>query len=164
MLKTKSILIRYLEVEIFQAEGLKLQSSKKSVLRCKIARDSVHVVRIVDPLSPNPSPCLPNSVSQKSSLSSSPSSPPYKYLTRGPRRAHLPSPVCGWALINQTLDQAKDNLIPMIIQWAREYGEIFRTTSGSTMFIWINSQYHASRTVSEYLLSHGFGFLLFIPF
>ena len=47
MLKTKSILIRYLEVEIFQAEGLKLQSSKKSVLRCKIARDSVHVVRIV---------------------------------------------------------------------------------------------------------------------
>ena len=47
MLKTKSILIRYLEVEIFQAEGLKLQSSKKSVLRCKIASDSVHVVRIV---------------------------------------------------------------------------------------------------------------------
>lgn len=64
----------------------------------------------------------------------------YKYFTRDPRRAHLPPHVRGLPLINQTLAQLKDNPIPMLINWAREYGEIFRTTSGTTMFIWINSR------------------------
>jgi len=64
----------------------------------------------------------------------------YKFFTRDPRRAHLPPHVRGLPIINQTLAQLKDNPIPMIIGWARAHGEIFRTTSGTTMFIWINSR------------------------
>src|SRR5271156_662371 len=64
----------------------------------------------------------------------------YKYFTRDPRLAHLPPHVRGWPIINQTLDQMKDNPTDLIISWAKKYGEIFRTTSGTTTFIWINSR------------------------
>jgi len=64
----------------------------------------------------------------------------YRYWTRDPRRAHLPPHVRGWPLINQTLDQVKDNPIPLVLKWGREYGELCRTTSGTTMFIWVNSR------------------------
>ena len=64
----------------------------------------------------------------------------YRYWTRDPRLAHLPPHVRGWPIINQTLDQVKDNPIPMIQKWAKDYGEIMRTTSGTTTFIWINSK------------------------
>ena len=64
----------------------------------------------------------------------------WKYWTRDPRRAHLPPHVPGWPLINQTLLQAQDNPIPYVQQWARDYGEIFCTTSGSTLFVWISGR------------------------
>jgi cytochrome P450 len=64
----------------------------------------------------------------------------YKWWTRDPRLAHLPPHVRGWPIINQTLLQTKDKPMEMIIGWAKEYGEIFRTTSGTTTFIWINSR------------------------
>lgn len=64
----------------------------------------------------------------------------YKYWTRDPRRAHLPPHVRGWPLINQTLIQAQDNPIPYVQKWAHQYGEIFCTTSGSTLFVWISGR------------------------
>jgi len=69
----------------------------------------------------------------------------YRYWTRDPRRAHLPPHVRGWPIINQTLDQMQDDVIPLVQNWAKEYGEIFRTTSGTTTFIWLNSR----RSVKE---------------
>jgi hypothetical protein len=64
----------------------------------------------------------------------------YKYWTRDRRLAHLPPHVRGWPLINQTLVQAQDNPIPSVQGWAKQYGEIFCTTSGSTLFVWISGR------------------------
>ena len=64
----------------------------------------------------------------------------YKYWTRDRRLAHLPPHVRGWPLINQTLVQAQDNPIPHVQGWAKLYGEIFCTTSGSTLFVWISGR------------------------
>ena len=64
----------------------------------------------------------------------------YKYFTRDPRHKHLPPHVRGWPIINQTFEQMQDNVIPLVQGWAKEYGEIFRTTSGTTTFIWLNSR------------------------
>lgn len=64
----------------------------------------------------------------------------YRYWTRDPRRACLPPHVRGWPIINQTLDQMQDDVIPLVQGWAKQYGEIFRTTSGTTTFIWLNSR------------------------
>ena len=64
----------------------------------------------------------------------------YKYATRDPRLAHLPPHVRGWPIINQTLDHLEEDPTGKIIQWARDYGEIFRTTAATTTFIWINSR------------------------
>ena len=64
----------------------------------------------------------------------------YKYTTRDPRLSHLPPHVRGWPLINQTLDHLEEDPTGKIIQWARDYGEIFRTTAATTTFIWINSR------------------------
>ena len=64
----------------------------------------------------------------------------YKLATRDPRRKHLPPHVRGWPLINQTLIQSGDNPTPYVLKWASEYGEIFRTTSVTQQFIWINSR------------------------
>jgi hypothetical protein len=64
----------------------------------------------------------------------------YKYWTRDPRLAHLPPHVRGWPIINQTLAHLKEDPTGQVIGWAREYGELFRTTSATTTFIWINSR------------------------
>jgi cytochrome P450 len=64
----------------------------------------------------------------------------YKRWTRDPRLAYLPPHVRGWPIINQTLDHVKDNPIPDVIKWAEQYGEVFCTTSGTTLFIWVNSR------------------------
>lgn len=34
----------------------------------------------------------------------------------------------------------KDDPTEMLKQWARDYGEVFRTRSGVTDFIWLNSR------------------------
>jgi len=62
------------------------------------------------------------------------------YWKRDPRRAHLPPHVTGWPLINQTLVQAQDNPIPYVQKWAKRYGELFCTTSGSTLFVWVSGR------------------------
>jgi Cytochrome P450 len=64
----------------------------------------------------------------------------YKYWTRDPRLSQLPPHVRGWPIINQTLAQMQDDVIPLVQGWAKEYGEVFRTTSGTTTFIWLNSR------------------------
>jgi Cytochrome P450 len=64
----------------------------------------------------------------------------YLAYKRDPRRAHLPPHVRGWPLLNQTLQQAQDNPAPAVQQWARDYGEIFCTTSGTTLFLWISGR------------------------
>lgn len=56
-----------------------------------------------------------------------------------PRRKSLPPHVRGWPIINQTFLQVKDDPTDILRGWAREYGEIFMTTSGTTTFIWLNS-------------------------
>jgi hypothetical protein len=59
---------------------------------------------------------------------------------RDPRLASLPPHVSGWPLINQTWVLQQDDPTGLLIRWAQEYGELFRTTSGTTDFIWINSR------------------------
>src|SRR5271156_400323 len=60
-------------------------------------------------------------------------------VTRDSRRKSLPPRVRGWPIINQTFLQVKDDPTGLLRQWAREYGEIFMTKSGTTTFIWLNS-------------------------
>jgi hypothetical protein len=48
----------------------------------------------------------------------------YKYWTRDPRRAHLPPHVRGLPIINQTLAQMQDDVIPLVQDWAKQYGEV----------------------------------------
>ena len=66
----------------------------------------------------------------------------YAYFTYDKRRKYLPPHVKGWPLINQTFIQLEDNPVPHLQQWpgTKEYGEIFRTTSAATTFIWLNSR------------------------
>ena len=61
------------------------------------------------------------------------------YATRDPRRKSLPPQVRGWPIINQTFLQLKDDPTGLLRSWAREYGELFMTKSGTTTFIWLNS-------------------------
>jgi len=61
------------------------------------------------------------------------------YFTRDPRRKNLPPQVRGWPIINQTFLQLKDDPTVLLRDWAREYGELFMTKSGTTTFIWLNS-------------------------
>jgi len=64
----------------------------------------------------------------------------YKYATRNSQRAHLPPHVRGWPLINQTFVHLQEDPTDQVMAWAKEYGELFRTTSATTTFIWINSR------------------------
>lgn len=59
---------------------------------------------------------------------------------RDPRRKQLPPRVKAWPIINHTFMQVKDDPTEMLKQWARDYGEVFRTRSGVTDFIWLNSR------------------------
>src|SRR5579859_2294749 len=64
----------------------------------------------------------------------------YKLATRDPRRTHLPPHVRGWPIINQTFEHLEEDPTKKLQKWAKEYGEVFRTTSGTTTFIWLNSR------------------------
>jgi hypothetical protein len=57
-----------------------------------------------------------------------------------PRRKSLPPHVRGWPIINQTYILQQDDPTGLLIRWAQTYGELFRTTSATTEFIWINSR------------------------
>ena len=64
----------------------------------------------------------------------------YRYVTRDKRLDHLPPHVRGWPIINQTFKHLEDDPTPFVRRWAKDYGEIFRTTAANTTFIWINSR------------------------
>src|SRR5579859_2857131 len=59
---------------------------------------------------------------------------------RDPRLRHLPPHVRGWPIVNQTRLLQQDDPTSMLIGWAKEHGEMFRTTSATTQFFWINSR------------------------
>lgn len=59
---------------------------------------------------------------------------------RDPRLASQPPHVRGWPIINQTFVQQRDDPTGILIDWAQKYGELFRTTSCTTTFVWINSR------------------------
>src|SRR5579859_7527206 len=63
----------------------------------------------------------------------------YYYATFDPRLRSLPPKVRGWPLLNQTLYHLNDDLATNAIAWSRQYGEIYRTKSGTTNWIWLNS-------------------------
>jgi hypothetical protein len=64
----------------------------------------------------------------------------WKSQLRDPRLASLPPHVSGWPIINQTFLLKQDDPTTQLIAWAQQYGELFRTTSATTEFIWINSR------------------------
>jgi hypothetical protein len=64
----------------------------------------------------------------------------YKFWARDPRRKYLPPHVRGWPIINQTFKHLDDNPSEHLQKWSKEYGEIFRTTSATTTFVWLNSR------------------------
>jgi Cytochrome P450 len=63
----------------------------------------------------------------------------YKYFNRDPRRRHLPPKAPGWPIINHTLLHLETEFPWRLIRWTRQYGEIFRTKSAATDFIWLSS-------------------------
>jgi cytochrome P450 len=63
----------------------------------------------------------------------------YYIKNRDPRLRDLPPKVSGWPIINQTFYHLQDDLATNAIKWARQYGEIYRTKSGTTNWIWLNS-------------------------
>jgi len=63
----------------------------------------------------------------------------YYILTYDPRLRSLPPKVRGYPIINQTLYHLQDDLATNAILWSRQYGEIYRTKSGTTNWIWLNS-------------------------
>lgn len=63
----------------------------------------------------------------------------YHFWRRDQRLRHLPPKVPGFPIINQTLYHMQDDLATNAIKWTREYGEIYRTRTGMTDWIWLNS-------------------------
>lgn len=64
----------------------------------------------------------------------------FRLLMYDKRRRHLPPKVPAWPLINHTLVQMQDDMPPVLQEWGKKYGELFRTRAGSTDFIWLNSK------------------------
>jgi hypothetical protein len=64
----------------------------------------------------------------------------YTIATYDKRRRHLPPKVPAWPLINHTFTQMQDDMPPILREWGKTYGEVFRTRAGTTDFIWLNSK------------------------
>jgi len=56
-----------------------------------------------------------------------------------PRRKHMPLLVPGPPIINQTFIHLEPEFPWRLTEWAEKYGEIYRTKSAATDFIWLNS-------------------------
>ena len=63
----------------------------------------------------------------------------YQYFLVDPRRKHMPPLVRGPPIINQTFMHLEPEFPVRLIAWQQEYGEIYRTKSGATDFIWLSS-------------------------
>ena len=64
----------------------------------------------------------------------------YRLLTRDPRRKHLPPSPPAWPIINHTFLQQTDNTPPILQEWGKTYGPLFRTKAGTTDFIWLSTK------------------------
>lgn len=64
----------------------------------------------------------------------------YKLSTYDKRRRRLPPKVLAWPIVNHTSIQMQENFPPIVQEWGRKYGEVFRTKAGTTDFIWLNSK------------------------
>jgi hypothetical protein len=62
-----------------------------------------------------------------------------RFFLSDPRRKHLPPIVPGPPIINHTFIHLEQEFPWRLTKWAEEYGEIFRTKSAATDFIWLSS-------------------------
>jgi len=63
----------------------------------------------------------------------------YRWYNYDPRRKHLPPKVPGLPILNNTLYHMQDDLATNAIRWTQDYGEIYRTRTGTSDWIWLNS-------------------------
>jgi hypothetical protein len=63
----------------------------------------------------------------------------HRFILSDPKRKHLPPLVPGPPIINHTFIHLEPEFPWRLTKWAEEYGEIFRTKSAATDFIWLNS-------------------------
>ena len=63
----------------------------------------------------------------------------YTYVLSDPRRKHMPPKVPGLPLINHTFQHLETEFPWRLAAWAQQYGEIYRTKSAATDFIWLSS-------------------------
>ena len=76
----------------------------------------------------------------------------YRLLIYDPRRKHLPKGPKGWPVVGNTFQfSMTNNPEPQLIEWAKEYGEMFYLRLGATDFIFLNS----GRVVKELLDKRG---------
>lgn len=63
----------------------------------------------------------------------------YTFVLSDPRRKHMPPKVAGLPIINQTFTHLETEFPLRLAKWAEQYGEIYRTKSAATDFIWLSS-------------------------
>jgi len=63
----------------------------------------------------------------------------HKFVLTDPRRKHLPPLVAGPPIINHTFIHLESEFPWRLTQWRDQYGDIFRTKSAATDFIWLSS-------------------------
>ena len=63
----------------------------------------------------------------------------YRFFVRDPRRKHLPPLVPGPPIINHTFQHLEQEFPWRLTKWTQQYGDVFRTKSGATDFIWLGS-------------------------
>jgi len=61
------------------------------------------------------------------------------YARHDSKWSKLPPQVPGWPIVNQTFYHMQDDLATNAIKWTNELGEIYRTKTGTTNWIWLNS-------------------------
>ena len=63
----------------------------------------------------------------------------HEFFVKDKRRRRMPPKVRGWPIINHTFKHLESEFPWQLVKWAKEYGEIFRTRSAATDFIWLSS-------------------------
>src|SRR5436190_15816390 len=63
----------------------------------------------------------------------------YRFILRDPRKKHLPPLVPGPPIINHTFQHLEAEFPWRLTKWTQLYGDVFRTKSAATDFIWLSS-------------------------
>lgn len=63
----------------------------------------------------------------------------HKFVFTDPRRKHLPPLVAGPPIINHTFIHLEPEFPWRLTKWRDQYGDMFRTKSAATDFIWLSS-------------------------